>query len=323
MSKGRIFRSCLLLILLGAGPLRATPEQDFANGAQADYQSIADYINGQFAKSMGFFTSLGWNTPTQVFDILSGPRVEVGVGVGADLVGMSNLSSLSLGAVQIKSNVNLPGVVPAPFIPITGKVGLMNGLDLGLKFNYLPLINLPDFGFAANFFGWGLDLRYKLLDGIYEPTIAVGVSFDSMQGSLSVFTPINQTDTYNDGGTSYPNTVFSGNNSYAVNWNTKSFGAQVQIGKNLGMIFPFAAVGFQRNSGSITSVMTGSGTVTIPGGSGSPTPVDLTVTSVSQPTLFEPKFVAGFDFGMGLHWAIVGESNGTDIAGSTSFRVQF
>ncbi|HTC19254.1 MAG TPA: hypothetical protein VK859_00295, partial [bacterium] len=103
------------------------------------------------------------------------------------------------------------------------------------------------------------------------------------------------------------------------NWDTKSFGAQLQVGKDLGIVFPFAAVGFQRNSGSISSVMDGNGTVTVT----TPTPVNLNVTSSAPPVYFEPKFVLGLDFGVGLHWAIVGESNGTDIAGSTSFRLQF
>jgi hypothetical protein len=140
-----------------------------------------------------------------------------------------------------------------------------------------------------------------------------------MKGSFSLATSINQTSTYNDGGA---NSIdFTGNNNYTLNWDTKSFGAQLQVGKDLGIVFPFAAVGFQRNSGTISSSMNGTGNVSV--NSGPNTPVNLLVTSNSPPVYFEPKFVLGLDFGAGLHWAIVGESNGTDIAGSTSFRVQF
>ncbi len=313
--------------LLGAGflicPLSswATPESDFTADAQADYQSLTNYINGRFAGSMGFFTSLGWNTPTQVFDLVSGPRAEVGVGVGADLMGLPDLNSVGLNAIHLSSNLSIPAVVPAPFPVLTGKVGLLNGLDLGVKFNYLPQVNLPELGFAADFFGWGLDLRYKLVEGATAPTVTVGVSFDDMAGNLSIGTPINQSGNYVDSNTSMNyNVNFTGNNTYALHWETKSFGAQVQVGKDLGVAYPFAAIGFQRNSGTITSTMTGTGTLTV--SPGSPTPINVSAANSAQPNLFEPKYVVGLDFGMGLHWAIVGESNGTDLAFSTSFRVQ-
>jgi hypothetical protein len=318
----QIFLTAGIVGMIGGCPEKAvaTPEQDFISQATTDYQTISDYVNGTFAKSMGFFTTLGWNTPAGVFDLLSGPRVEVGVGVGADLINIPNLNSLTLGAINLNSNLSIPGFIPAPFPVITAKIGLMNGLDLGVKFNYLPLVSLPQAGFAANYFGWGLDLRYKILDGVYLPTVTVGVSWDQMSGSFNLATAINQTSTYNDGGTPY--TVnFTGNNNYTLNWDTKSFGAQVQVGKDLGMVFPFAAVGFQRNSGNISSVMNGTGNFSLNGGSS--TPINPMATSSSPPVFFEPKFVLGLDFGSGLHWALVGESNGTDIAGSTSFRIQF
>jgi hypothetical protein len=320
-------RLLLLAIVLGALfsdplPAQATPESDFTADAQADYQSLINYINDRFAGSMGFVTSAGWNTPTQVYDIVSGPRVEVGVGLGVDFINLPGLNSISLNAVQLSSNANIPAVLPFPFPVITGKIGLMNGLDLGVKFNYLPMINLPDLGFEANFLGWGLDLRYKLVEGATAPTVVVGVSFDDMSGNLSIGTPINQSGSYYDSNTATTYSInFTGSNNYDLSWSTKTFGAQLQAGKDLGMVYPFAAIGFQRSSGSITSTMKGSGTLTV---SPNPsTPVSISAVSSSAPVLFEPKYVLGLDFGMGLHWAIVGESNGTDIAASTSFRVQF
>jgi len=318
----RIFLA-LVLGLFFIGKAGATPEQDFQTQAQTDYVTITNYVDAQFAKSMGFITTLGWNTPPSVFDIVSGPRVEVGVGAGADLMGLPNLNNLSLGAINLGSNFNLPSTIPFPFPVISGRVGLANGLDFGMKFLYLPMITLPDVNFSGNFWGWGLDLRYKVVDGVNLPTVTVGVSLDSMQGNFSLGTAINQTSTYNDGGTSYPNINFTGTNNYTLDWNTKSFGAQVQVGKDLKVLYPFAAIGFQRNSGSITSTMTGNGTLNIPGSATSPSNVNVSATSTDPPVYFEPKYVLGLDFGQGLHWAVVGESNGTDIAGSTSFRVQF
>jgi hypothetical protein len=318
----KIFLMIGIVGMTGLHPSKAlaTPEQDFQNQAQQDYQTINDFVNGIFGKSMGFFTTLGWNTPAGVFDLISGPRVEVGIGAGADLINIPSLNSLNLGAIDPGSNVSIPSFLPAPFPVITGKVGLLNGLDLGVKFNYLPEVSIPQAGFAANYFGWGLDLRYKIMDGATLPTVSVGVSWDQMRGSFSLATGINQSGTYTDGGVGYALDL-NGNSNYTLNWDTKSFGAQLQVGKDLGILFPFGAIGFQRNSGNISSVTAGTGSFTLNGGTSTPfTPL---ANSNTPPVFFEPKFVLGLDFGVGLHWAVVGESNGTDIAGSTSFRVQF
>lgn len=316
----RKIRKIFLVIsfLAGAGfqQAMATPEQDFLNQAQVDYQTMSDYINGQFAKSMGFFTSLGWNTPPDVFDIVNGPHAEIGIGGGAQLVTVPNLTSLTLGAINLSSVTSMPSLLPAPFPVITCRLGVLNGLDVGVKFNWMPLMSLSNVGFTANYFGWGLDLRYRILDEVYTPTIAVGVSLDSMQGSFSLATGINQISTFE----SLPVT-FTGNNDYTLNWNTRSFGAQLVIGKDLATIFPFAAAGFQRNSGNISSIMKGGGTYQV--GNGTVTPISLMAESNGPPVYFEPKFVLGFDFGEGLHWALVGETNTREIAASTSFRAQF
>ena len=93
MKNVKIFRFLLILGFcgtLGLNQAHSTPETDFTTQAQKDYQTMADYVNGQFAKSMGFITSLGWNTPPGVFDILNGPHIEVGFGGGADLMGLPN-----------------------------------------------------------------------------------------------------------------------------------------------------------------------------------------------------------------------------------------
>jgi hypothetical protein len=98
-------------------------------------------------------------------------------------------------------------------------------------------------------------------------------------------------------------------------------GAKIMVGKNLGIFYPFGGIGIQRNSGTITSSISGlttsfdaSDTATVP-----------TATSTGAPIVLEPKFILGFNFGasLGLQWAVVGESNGNDVAGSTSFGLQF
>jgi hypothetical protein len=198
----------------------------------------------------------------------------------------------------------------------------MNGLDVGFRLAYLPMVALPDVGFSANFVGWGLDLRYKIVEGVYLPTVSVGMSYDNFSGNLSVSTNVNQSSSYTYSGTSYSATL-AGTTAYALNWNVRSFGAKVEVGKDLGILYPFGAIGFQRNSGGITSSLTGNGTVTMSDAPGDTAPVNFTASTTSAPQVFEPKFLLGIDIGQGLHWSVIGESNGVDIAASTSFRVQF
>jgi len=250
--------------------------------------------------------------------------VEVGVGLGADFIAVPGLNNLSLLAASGKDNLNIPSVVPIPFPVGTARVGLMNGLDLGLRLSILPQINLPDFGFAANYTGWGLDLRYKILDGLQLPTVTVDVSWDRMNGNMAFTTKVSQSGSYPD---THDSTTYNANLSstsvYSLNWDVRSLGAKIMVGKNLGMIFPYVGVGFQRNSGSVSSSMSSAGTVDVTGGSSSSAAANFTVATSAVPTVFEPKFVAGFDLGEGFKWSVVGESNGADIAGSTSFGVQF
>jgi hypothetical protein len=200
-------------------------------------------------------------------------------------------------------------------------------LDLGFRLGYLPLISIPDFGFSANYLGWGLDLRYRIFEALELPTVTVGVSWDTMKGNVSVSTNVNQRSTYMNGGNSY-DAVITGSSTYSLDWNVKSFGARLMAGKSLGMIYPFLGAGFARHSGSVISTVGGTVTETVSG----PLPattvvgtstVNIAAVSGGAPNVFEPKFIVGFDLGEGFHWAVVGESNGTDVAGSTSFRVQF
>jgi hypothetical protein len=310
------------LFLLGSTNLKASSVSDFATQATNDVQTIAAFINGPFSHSMGFISTLGWTDPPSVFDLVTGPHLEVGLGAGADLINLPNLSSLSLPAIVANSNVSLPTFLPFPYPVATARIGLSNSLDFGVRATYLPQVDIPSFGFAANYTGYGFDLRYKILDQKMLPTVTVGASWDTMYGSFGLSTNVNQNSTYSDGGNNY-NVNYTGTTGYALNWDVKSFGAQIQCGMDLGGIYPFGSVGFQRNSGDVTSTISTNGTVVLTGPGGGTGPVDAQVSSGSAPVVLEPKFVLGLDAGQGFHFAIVGESNGTEIAGEVSFRAAF
>jgi hypothetical protein len=321
-------RICLVLILgLGIASRSAASSgtNDFEAQATADFQAIADFMNGPFVNSLGFFTGLGWTGTPSAFDFVSGPHFELGLGVGADFIRLPDVSTLNLPAISASSNVSLPGALPIPFPIVTGRVGLFSGLDIGFRYTYLPPIAIA--GVSANYTGWGLDLRCKVLDGIQLPTVTLGMSFDTMNGTVSIATNVNQNTTYYDSNDSSTyNVNVTGLTTYALNWNTRSVGGKLVVGKGLGILYPFAAIGFQRNEGGVTSSMTGVFTETLSGGANNGS-ANSTIIGISSgaPVVLEPKYVLGIDVGggMGIHWALVGESNGTDIAGTTSLRGQF
>ncbi len=329
------FRKTLLavLLILACGMdyrAQAQTSNPDVNGliaqANSDFQSIANFVNGPFVNSLGFYTSLGWDVPPTVYDLVSGPHFELSLGAGADFIPLPNLSNLTgLSIVSATTNLSLPSGIPLPFPVATLRVGLFNGFDAGFRYTYLPEIAAA--GVGGNFTGWGIDVRYKLFEGMELPTVTLSTSYDSNSGSFSVATGnVNQTGiNYTaSNGDNYPNASLSGSSNYTLNWMTRSIGMKIMVGKSLGILYPFAAIGVQRNSGTITSTLSGTYTASLNDGSQSET---ATISGVSSgvPVVLEPKYVLGFTLGggMGIDWSVVGESNGTDVAGNTSFALLF
>jgi len=110
--------------------------------------------------------------------------------------------------------------LPIPFPVLTGRLGLFSGLDIGFRYTTLPAITIA--GVNANYSGWGLDLRCKILDGLELPTVTLGMGYDTLNGTVSVATNVNQNSTYTDpSDSSVYNVTVSGLTTYALNWNTK------------------------------------------------------------------------------------------------------
>jgi len=296
----------------------------FITSATGDLQTLTNFLNGPFSQSMGFFTGLGWNTNPTVYDLGLGlgPHFSIGIAAGADFIALPNLNNVNLTYLNAANNLNLPSGVPLPYPVVTARIGLFNGFDAGFRYTYLPPINAG--GFGGNFNGWGIDLRYKVFEGMTVPTVTLSTSFDTMTGNFNVNTSnIDQQVTYTYNGTTY-NGAVTGATNYTLNWVTRSVGAKITVGKSLGVFYPYAAVGFQRNSGTVTSTITPDMMVNL--GNGEPsTPFTTVVSTSGAPVVLEPKYVLGLDLGggPGLQIAAVGESNGTDVAGTLTLAAGF
>src|SRR5258708_24335069 len=138
MSYHRALLKIFLILILSLGftprSVASTGTNDFNAQATTDFQKITDFMNGPFVNSLGFFTGLGWSTTPTVFDFVSGPHFELGLAAGADFIGLPNVSSLSLPAISATSNISLPSSLPIPFPVLTGRLGLFNGFDIGVRY---------------------------------------------------------------------------------------------------------------------------------------------------------------------------------------------
>lgn len=338
----RFFLLITLLCLFTAPKisLGQTPAQvaaQFSQSATNDFGTVSTFINSQFAPNLGLFSTLGWDTPPNIFQITNviGPKFSLGVGVGADFFKIAdtplNLSVLNNDPDasnpgqqlnQSLKNVGLPGL-PIPFPFATLRIGLIDGLDIGFRYTELPNISASSssFNVAAKYTGYGFDLRYKLLATHGLPDLTMGIHWNTLNGSIALGGSANETDPDYQGYTA----VVNGTATYTESWNINDFGPEVQLGYNLaGILYPYIGVGFERYSGRVTSTM--SGTVnaqltnnTIPAETAS-TNIPLSLANGQPPTVIEPKYTVGLD--IGSFWTTVFETNGTIIAGDTSFRIQ-
>jgi len=302
-----------------------TPNQDFDAQAKLDSQIIADSLNRSFANSAGFFASLGWNNPSCGFESATGTRMELGLDFGLDFISFPSFSSLPLGALSGPAIVHMPVNLPALYPAIMGRITLFNRFDLGVRLTYLPVVTFYDTNITTNFIGYGLNTRLRILQGEGLPDLSLGLSWANQNGNFSLASEADQNSTYKDptDGLTY-NAMVAGRTFYSMNWDVKSFGIKMVLGKNLGFVYPFIALGLQAHSGTISSKLSGSVTETLSGppGGGTSNP-DITASSSGSPIYSEPEYAIGIDSGGSFHWTLVGQSNGTDVAISMGFHTQY
>jgi hypothetical protein len=314
-----------------------TPADDFAAAAAQDFEQVSSFINGQFAPNLGFFSTLGWNTPPTVFNWTSilGPHIEIGAGVGIDLFKISN-QTLTLSVLDQTSETN-PGQqindtlksiglsgLPVPYPFATARVGLFGGLDIGFRYTEIPqvAVNSSSFNVSARYTGYGFDLRYKLLEGHQLPNVTMGVHWNTFNGNIGFTGSADQSNTsYPDGGVTYTANV-TGSATYNESWSVNDFGPELSVGYNLlGFIYPYAGIGFERYSGNVTATLSGSATVDITAPSSSSAVIPLNFKDGLLPTTFEAHYLAGVNiFSV---WSVVGEANGPSLSLNTSFNATF
>jgi hypothetical protein len=295
---------------------------NFQKDVQSDYDMVSDFVNGQLARSFGFYSGLGWQVNPTVLDLLNGPRIEVGVGVGADLMKLGNVDSLRFKALESGGNIDLPKIMPFPFPVWHLKGGLLKGVDFGLRGGSIPRLRLNEGQFSYVSKNLGMELRCRAIERKDLPTVTVCASWDKLQGDCYANTNVDQKSQYLDGGILYDVTIL-GKAVYYTSWNVHSFGVKVLVGKYFGVIYPFAGFGFQRNAGVVHSQLNVKVHESVTDGVLTPQQdVELNYYNDRRPKVVENKVLCGVELGGPFFWTILFETNGRDTAFSTGFRLQ-
>jgi hypothetical protein len=314
----RSWTSILAFLLLVATTSQAAVTDDYLRDITADYNRISDSLNSQLARSFGFYASLGWMDGPGGLDLLKGPRVEFGGGVGVDLAKVDS-TSIPLGVLSPDSNVDIPSTLPLPYPVWHARVGVLKGLDIGFRGTGLPRIQKEQISVANR--GFGFALRYLAIHGLKYPDVSVQATWDFMKGDVSFATDVDQATPYTSGGTTYNGTI-QGTTLYQEIWNVRSFGLKVMVGKSVGIFHPYAALGFQRHAGEVTSKLWLDLTGTIEGVGGSAERLSAVLTRSAEPPITQPKYMVGFELGSGFYWSNLFETNGHDYAVATGFRAK-
>lgn len=311
------------LLTLGCLPasVRSQAVDDYLAEVRSDVNLIADHLNPQFARVMGFYSTLGWNDGPGGLDLMLGPHVEFGVALGVDLVKIDT-TSFDTSVLSTQTALDIPKRLPLPYPAWHARVGLLKGLDFGVRGTGIPRENRNDVSVFNQ--GYGFSLRYLAVHGVTYPDVSVQATWDTMKGNASYATTFDQQEPYTDGGTTYQGAL-AGTTTCEETWRVRSFGLKVMVGKSMGVFHPFASAGFQRYAGTVQTrlSMDVNGTLYdashIPVGTGLLS--DVFVRS-AEPPVTQPKFTAGFELGTGFYWTNVFETNGHDYAASTGFRAK-
>jgi len=326
----------ILLAFLSLGALTSAPvavaavdinsvNAEYVADVESDYHTVSTFVNGQMARSFGFYSSLGWQVNPTVLDVIKGPRVGVGIGAGVDLLKVSDVNSLQLQVLESGGNIEIPKVLPLPFPVWHVKGGLLKGVDFGIRGGSIPRLKINEgrINFANK--SLGMELRCRAIAGKTLPTVTVSATWDRMEGDIYVANDVSQRAEYWDDGTLtwYTGTI-EGQTVYHTDWNVRSFGMKVVVGKGFGMAYPFAGVGFQRNAGTVRSSLSVRVHESLTDGvTTAEQDMALEYASGLRPKVVEPKILLGIDLGSVFYWNFLGETNAKDYAVSTGFRIQF
>lgn len=306
-----VFTSCIYASTSAA-------DQQFIASMQNDYETINSFVINKMAGSLGFYASSGWQD-TSSSDFLVGPQIAVGVDVGAELVHIGSINQLPLSALVGSDNLNMPSYFPIPLPVVYGTIGLLSNLNLGIKYT-----SIPSEWYGSVFYGdhgTGFQAQYQIIKGPLLPSISILTSWNMLKGDSNYQMGINQQGTYTVGGKTYNDTI-NGTADYNTFWNIYDWEFKIMIAKNMGIFYPYAEIAFQKNYGTLGSVLLANVQQTLSDGSSSNENFNIATSVLPQAT--QLKYEVGFEIGALVKWGVLFETDGVNIyEGNTGFQLNF
>jgi len=297
---------------------------------QADSTLLSGWMTDQLKFAVPFNSTAGNVVPSQlkIFGFEAGIE-GVASGTHLDVPALRSLPTSVVNTQQIDTFSRLP----MPSALLHAKIGLPFGLDAGVRVGGIPKesFNNGSTHISVKNSIVGIDLRKKIIEeGAMKPFgLTVDANFTRASGSLDETSPYSSNGTANVNGTTYDSTL-SATGAGHSQWDTKSFGVQAILDKQILFITPYIGASANRNFGSLSTDITTNGTETLTNPNNSFDTASQTFSTLgsgsSSPNKWDCRALAGVEFSilpfvrLGLQGEYAGNKN---VAGALGLRIQF
>ena len=249
--------------------LKAALEQ---TGLVDDGKKIGAWFNNELGKHLGFYAGSGGLTPGNPLGGL--PHFEIGIGGGVDLAAIDIgpfPKSADLALIQDLPIGDLPFSdipLPLPLWALHADIGIFPGIDVAIvkmlsidvggKFGFLPNLDFGTGEVGSTLYGG--EVRIGILqDNLAIPGLSLTLGYEGVTGGFTLtqkdFIKDNQVNLPVPGTTATLSGTINGDITIENTYNANVFSGKILLSKNLLFILPYGGVGFQLNSGNVSTTI--------------------------------------------------------------------
>jgi len=231
-----------VLFLAAAAPARA-------DDLSPDFNAINQWLAKGMAQGLGFNAGESLDPPHEVIDRRLQP--DISFGAGEMPLNKEKFPAMQSPAMQ---NVNPSGLFPAsvlfPNLTVHLRAGLPFRMDVALR--AADMTTPPGYKLSSGVSAkgqsnsFGATLRKHFLGGEGLPLFSLGANFNHVRGRFNYNTMMNVNDNGFDS-----NSAVNG----SLAWNVNSYGLNAVVSQAIGRWTPFAGLGYNYVTGSVTSTL--------------------------------------------------------------------